>query len=155
MENLKSLLISLATLAIVMEFALATDGGWDALTALQAWASSKSFIVGEKLVFSYGPTHDVLQVSKKDYESCNPNNAITVYAGGLSTIQLTTPGKKYFICGTTGHCALGMKVAIDVLTSTAPTPSWTHEPWSPPGPTYAQWSLSMCLLMLHSLPLRL
>lgn len=76
-------------------------------------------------VFQYPPNHDVVEVPKADYDSCQPTNPIQSYNDGATTIPLTLPGKRYFICGTIGHCSLGMKVEIDTLASatTSATPA--------------------------------
>ncbi|KAG6657840.1 hypothetical protein CIPAW_04G118500 [Carya illinoinensis] len=94
-------------------------GGWDTTTNLQTWASSQSFLVGDNLIFLYAPNHDLLEVSKTDYDSCQASNPIQSYSGGTTTIPLSSPGKKYFICGTLGHCSQGMKVEIDTLAGSA------------------------------------
>ncbi|XP_041008543.1 mavicyanin-like [Juglans microcarpa x Juglans regia] len=119
-------LISLTISAMLLKLAMAANytvggqtGGWDTTTNLQSWASSQSFLVGDNLIFQYAPNHDLLEVSKTDYESCQASNPIQSYSGGTTTIPLSSPGKKYFICGTLGHCSQGMKVEIDTLAGSA------------------------------------
>ncbi|KAF5454668.1 hypothetical protein F2P56_024315 [Juglans regia] len=119
-------LISLTISAILIKLAMAANytvggqtGGWDTTTNLQSWASSQSFLVGDNLIFQYAPNHDLVEVSKTDYDSCQASNPIQSYSGGTTTIPLSSPGKKYFICGTLGHCSQGMKVEIDTLAGSA------------------------------------
>ncbi|CAJ1956378.1 unnamed protein product [Sphenostylis stenocarpa] len=131
-----AILFRVSFLAILIKLALATNfivggpnGGWDTNSNLQSWASSQIFSVGDSLVFQYPPNHDVVEVTKADYDSCQPTNPIQSYNDGTTTIPLTSPGKRYFICGTIGHCSRGMKVEIDTLSSaiTAPTPAASPE----------------------------
>ncbi|KAL5151895.1 Uclacyanin 1 [Glycine soja] len=110
--------------AILIKLALATNyivggpnGGWDTNSNLQSWASSQIFSVGDSLVFQYPPNHDVVEVTNADYDSCQPTSPIQSYNDGTTTIPLTSLGKRYFICGTIGHCSQGMKVEIDTLAS--------------------------------------
>ncbi|KAJ7948195.1 Blue copper protein [Quillaja saponaria] len=132
-------LMRLSYLAMLIELTMAanyivggSNGGWDTSTNLQPWASSQTFTIGDNLIFQYTPNHDVAEVTKADYDSCLPSNPIQTYNDGASTIPLSSPGKRYFICGTMGHCSQGMKVEIDTLaasasqpiaSSSAPTPS--------------------------------
>ncbi|KAM3698206.1 hypothetical protein ACB098_06G171400 [Castanea mollissima] len=129
-------LMSLAISAMLINLAMAANytvggpnGGWDTSTNIQTWASSQTFLVGDNLIFQYAPSHDVVEVPKADYDSCQASNPIQSYSGGTTTIPLSSPGKRYFICGTTGHCSQGMKVQINTLaTSAPPTPSPTIQP---------------------------
>jgi hypothetical protein len=75
--------------------------------------------------FKYSPSHDVAEVSKADYDACSGANPIKSYTGGATTVKLTTPGKRYFICSVTGHCSAGMKLEVTVAAAavTAPAPS--------------------------------
>ncbi|XP_041003966.1 uclacyanin 1 [Juglans microcarpa x Juglans regia] len=121
-------LMSLAISGMLIKLAMAAsytvgglNGGWDTTTNLQTWASSQSFVVGDNLIFQYAPNHDVVEVSKADYDSCQANNPIQSYNGGTTTIPLSSPGSRYFVCGTLGHCSQGMKVEIDTLAASAPT----------------------------------
>ena len=65
-------------------------------------------------VFSYSPAHDVVEVSKADYDACTASKVVARYTGGKTTVKLTTAGKRYFICSITGHCDAGMKVEVNV-----------------------------------------
>ncbi|OIW09241.1 hypothetical protein TanjilG_26454 [Lupinus angustifolius] len=135
-----NIIIRVFFVAILIKLAIATNhivggpnGGWDANSDLQTWASSIPFSVGDNLIFQYPPNHDVVEVSKADYESCQPSNPIQSYNDGTTTIPLTSSGKRYFICGTIGHCSQGMKVEIDTLDSA--TSSASPEP--SPSPAFS------------------
>jgi len=80
-------------------------------------------------VFQYPPNHDVVEVTKADYDSCQPTKPIQSYNDGATTIPLTSPGKRYFICGTIGHCSQGMKLEVDALATatTSATPAASPE----------------------------
>ncbi|CAL5200506.1 unnamed protein product [Lathyrus oleraceus] len=116
------IIVRVSFMAMLIKLAMATNhivggpnGGWDTSSDLQSWASSKQFSVGDNLVFQYQQNHDVVEVTKADYDSCQQTNAIQSYNDGATTIPLTSQGKRYFICGTIGHCSQGMKVEIDTL----------------------------------------
>uniref|UniRef100_A0A5B7BQX9 Putative uclacyanin-3-like isoform X1 n=1 Tax=Davidia involucrata TaxID=16924 RepID=A0A5B7BQX9_DAVIN len=143
MSMLRTLMMSLAITAMLVELAMAanytvggSNGGWDTSTNLQSWASSQSFSVGDNLIFAYTPNHDVVEVTKADYDSCQTSNSLQSYTGGATVIPLASPGKRYFICGTSGHCSQGMKVEIDTLATSAPPPATpsTPPPASSPPP---------------------
>ncbi|CAL0332187.1 unnamed protein product [Lupinus luteus] len=136
-----NIIIRVAFVAVLIKLAIATNhvvggpnGGWDINSDLQTWASSIPFSVGDNLIFQYPPNHDVVEVSKADYESCQPSNPIQSYNDGTTTIPLTSAGKRYFICGTIGHCSQGMKVEIDTLDSA--TSSASPEAF-PPSPAFS------------------
>ncbi|XP_060211465.1 uclacyanin 1 [Lycium barbarum] len=123
------ILMSLATIALVLGSAVAANhtvgapnGGWDQSADLKTWAASETFVVGDSLIFAYTPNHDVLEVTKADYDSCQTTNAISTNGGGMTVIPLSSSGKRYFICGTGGHCASGMKLEVNTL-ATVPPPT--------------------------------
>ncbi|CAI9783680.1 unnamed protein product [Fraxinus pennsylvanica] len=124
----------------------APNGGWDQFTDLKTWASSQTFSPGDNLFFQYGSFHNLLEVSKADYDSCVTSNPLNPpYIGGLTVIPLTNPGKRYFICGIPGHCSAGMKIEINTTvlapaaaqspTQTLATTSSLVSPVSSPSPS--------------------
>ncbi|XP_059283168.1 uclacyanin 1-like [Lycium ferocissimum] len=135
------ILMSLAAIAMLLGLAMATDytvggpnGGWDPTSDLQAWAASKTFFVGDNLIFTYAPSHSVLEVTKAAFDSCEITSPIAIYTGGMTTITLASVGKRYFICGTGGHCTVGgMKLEINTLPKTFPPPP--AKPATPPKTT--------------------
>eukprot|EP00249_Psilotum_nudum_P036639 c8246_g1_i1 orf=257-811(-) len=104
------------------------SAGWGVTgTNYGDWASKNDYHVGDKLYFSYtAGLHSVLQVSESDYRSCSTTNPISSDKGvGNKAVELKAPGEYYYICGTPGHCAEGMKFSITVTTnsSSSTTPS--------------------------------
>lgn len=67
----------------------------------------------------------MLEVSEADHSACSASNPLRTHGDQSTTIPLTKPGTRYFICGTAGHCASGMKLAVTVsdggATSSGPT----------------------------------
>ncbi|XP_049352959.1 uclacyanin 1-like [Solanum verrucosum] len=135
------MLMSLAAIAMLLGSAMATNytvggpnGGWDQSTDVQAWAASKTFFVGDDLIFSYALSHSVLEVTKAGFETCQITAPIAIYTGGMTVITLASVGKRYFICGTGGHCNVGgMKLEINTLPKATPPPP--AKPATPPTPT--------------------
>ncbi|KAK4484850.1 hypothetical protein RD792_007450 [Penstemon davidsonii] len=134
----------LATIAMSINLALGVNytvggqnGRWtQAGINYQTWASSITFLVGDNLIFQYSLNHNVNEVSKEDFDSCSASNPLQPrFTGGTTIITLTTQGSRYFICGTSNHCLLGMKVEIDTLaTSESPPTLISSSPSSPPPP---------------------
>lgn len=87
----------------------------------------------------------MLEVSQVDYDACKNSDPIQKYSGGKKFIHLGSAGKRYFICGTTGHCSQGMRIEINTLApafpptdpgSWPPTVGPTFPPDSPEPPTF-------------------
>lgn len=78
-------------------------------------------------VFKYTPpNHNVIKVNGTDFQNCTVPKFSDPLATGNDTITLAAPGKKWYICGKSGHCASGQKLVINVLSddqASAPTPS--------------------------------
>ncbi|GMJ06379.1 hypothetical protein HRI_004307100 [Hibiscus trionum] len=137
--------LCLVAMAVFVELAAAanytvggTNGGWDTSTDLQSWVSSQTFAVGDNLIFQYTPNHDVLEVTKADHDSCQTSNPLQTYNDGNTVVPLTSPGKRYFICGTLGHCSQGMQIEIDTLATSTPPPATSPSspaPGTSPSPT--------------------
>ncbi|EOA22162.1 hypothetical protein CARUB_v10002730mg [Capsella rubella] len=91
--------------------------GWTMIGVdYEAWASSRTFQVGDSLVFNYNKDfHDVTEVTHNDFKLCELSKPITRYETGSDTVTLTKPGLQHFICGFPGHCNLGQKLQIHVL----------------------------------------
>ncbi|KQJ94206.1 mavicyanin [Brachypodium distachyon] len=137
MAAMRIALLALAAMAVLGTASAATynvgepGGAWDLRTDYGNWASSKKFHPGDTIVFKYSPAqHDVLEVSKADYDSCNTNSPISTLTTGNDVVSLTSTGTRYFICGFPGHCTTSgtglMKVKIDVTpgsSSNSPAPA--------------------------------
>ncbi|CAO2164481.1 unnamed protein product [Urochloa humidicola] len=94
----------------------APAGSWDLRTNYTRWASGVTFRAGDQLVFKYsGTAHNVLEVSRADYDSCSGSGVLNTFTTGNDTVPLTAGGvTRYFICGVPGHCDAGMKLAVRV-----------------------------------------
>ncbi|KAK1281865.1 hypothetical protein QJS10_CPB22g01323 [Acorus calamus] len=91
-----------------------------------AWAVSKTFHVGDVVVFEYNKQfHNVLQVTRQAYRMCDASAPLATFTSGNDSIPIKTPGHHYFLCGIPTHCTLGQKVDIRIPKSssaTAPSP---------------------------------
>ncbi|XP_044471275.1 blue copper protein-like [Mangifera indica] len=105
----------------------------------QNWASGKTFMVGDILVFNYAMNaHDVAEVTKQAYASCDSNSTISLNSSPPTRITLTTPGEHFFICTFPNHCSAGQQLAINVTgTATAPSPSPSIATSPTPTPSVA------------------
>ncbi|KAL2479633.1 Cupredoxin superfamily protein [Abeliophyllum distichum] len=88
--------------------------------AYKTWAAKKDFEIGDTIIFNWNGTHNVVQVTKENYDACTSTNA-------LNPIQTTSPAsfianstESYFICTVGNHCSMGQKVTISTGSS-APT----------------------------------
>lgn len=91
------------------------SSGWTLGQNYDTWASGQTFAVGDKLVFSFVGTHTVTEVNKNDYDNCAvAGNSISDTSSSPATLDLATAGMHYYICTVSGHCAGGMKLAINV-----------------------------------------
>ncbi|KAG0500621.1 hypothetical protein HPP92_000693 [Vanilla planifolia] len=111
-------------------FTVGDSIGWTVLNSpnYTAWTFSKTFRVGDSIVFEYNKQfHNVLEVKKADYTACNNDSALATYTTGNDSIILKTAGHHYYICGVPGHCLAGQKVDILVAkgkaVALAPSPS--------------------------------
>ncbi|PPS04199.1 hypothetical protein GOBAR_AA16443 [Gossypium barbadense] len=77
----------------------------NASDSLNQWARKHRFKVGDFLNFKYnGKADSVLQVTEKNYESCNTSKPIKEYKNGNNTtVKLNKSGPFYFISGADGH----------------------------------------------------
>ncbi|XP_013740457.1 uclacyanin 1-like [Brassica napus] len=111
-------------LAVATDHTIGGPSGWTVGANLKTWAAGQTFSVGDNLVFAYPSAfHDVVEVTKPEYDSCQAVKPLITFANGNSIVPLTTPGKRYFICGMPGHCTQGMKLEVNVVpaANTAPT----------------------------------
>ncbi|CAN7018690.1 unnamed protein product, partial [Brassica oleracea var. botrytis] len=118
------------------------SSGWTMMGVdYQAWASSRTFQVGDSLVFEYNNEfHDVTEVTPHDFELCYSSNPLARYQTGSDTVTLTKPGFQHFICGVPGHCDIGQKLHILVFPASlgpvaAPVPGPVRSPSSSMSPS--------------------
>ncbi|XP_061991997.1 blue copper protein-like [Rosa rugosa] len=126
-------------------YTVGDTAGWNVIgnDTYSTWASNKTFMVGDILVFNFlNRSHDVAEVTKTNYESCGTSNTLSFYTNPPVRITLNTTGEHFFICTFPNHCNNGQKLAITVKGTTttptsapapspggsAPTPSTTATP---------------------------
>ncbi|KAA3460193.1 mavicyanin-like [Gossypium australe] len=121
---------------LATEFTVGDEKGWSLDFDYQSWAAGKEFHVGDKLVFNYrAGAHNVIGVSGIEFQQCQASSNNTVRSTGNDVITLSTPGRKWYICGVPGHCAArNMKLNITVL---AQVGSPATAPGSPTSPSAA------------------
>ncbi|XP_055826303.1 mavicyanin-like [Solanum dulcamara] len=119
---LKALLIVLIVVSMVVAPIMATDHlvgddeGWKLKFDYNAWAESKEFHVGDKLIFKYNEgSHNVYKADLAAFQNCKPSANVEPLTSGNDVIDLKSPGKKWYLCGIKNHCEQGMKVAVNVL----------------------------------------
>lgn len=82
------------------------------------------------VVFPYKVgVHNVVEVSKEDFENCSQFNVIERHREGPLMLELTKPGPHYYYCGVGLHCELGQQLAINVSAEAPPVGS--SSPFSP------------------------
>ena len=142
-----SLMIFVALFGVVVGGTVHNVGdskGWTMMGVdYEAWASSRTFQVGDSLVFEYNKDyHDVNEITTNNFELCEPSNPLVRYETGSDTVTLTKPGVHNFICGVPSHCDIGQKLQIVVLPASlgpvaAPVPRPVRSPssFSSPSPS--------------------
>ncbi|AES73133.1 putative cupredoxin [Medicago truncatula] len=115
------------------------DGlGWTVDSDYTTWASDKTFVVGDSLVFNYeAGWHTVDEVNESDYNSCTTRNSISTDGSGATTIPLKKAGTHYFICAVPVHCISGgMKLSVKVQdSSSSSSSSSSAAPSAAPSPS--------------------
>ncbi len=88
-------------------------------------------------VFTYARLHNVCELGNEtDYLACAPN-PLALWNSGSTRVTLSKAGAYYFICGSLGHCDLGMKLKVTVesdavIPSPSPAPASSHAPAAAP-----------------------
>lgn len=85
-------------------------------------------------VFQYKPPHNVFKVDGNGFRECKPSGE--AFSSGNDSFTLSKPGKKWYICGVSGHCEEGQKLVINVE-ELAPTPGTAPPATSVPVPAPA------------------
>jgi hypothetical protein len=141
--------------------------GWNVLrggaAAYQTWASNQTFAVGDILEFNFiNNTHNVAELTRAAYESCNTNTTLSLTTTSPARITLTTAGEHFFTCTFPQHCSLGQQLAINVTGSstTAPstpptTPSSDTTPSGAPPPPSSSASFAVATLPITILSVAL
>ncbi|PIN09999.1 hypothetical protein CDL12_17418 [Handroanthus impetiginosus] len=101
--------------------------------AYRTWAAAGTFRVGDRLVFNFTTgQHDVAEVNRAAFDSCNSSSTISMSTNGPATITLNSSGEHYFFCTYSGHCSLGQKLGINVSAAAAGSPAPTPQPATRP-----------------------
>ncbi|RID47808.1 hypothetical protein BRARA_I04374 [Brassica rapa] len=114
------------------------SAGWTTLGNVdyQKWTSSDIFTPGDSLLFVYNTQfHNVKQVSRRDFLSCNATSALATYNSGSDTVALKKPGHYYFLCGFPGHCQAGQKLHVLVVATSTASPSLSPDLSPAPSPS--------------------
>ncbi|XP_047334089.1 mavicyanin-like [Impatiens glandulifera] len=107
----------------------------------KSWSSTKTFQVGDTIVFEYKPQFDnVVRVTHKNFNSCNSTAGYYNLSSGADSITIMKPGHFFFISGFPGHCLSGQKVDIRVGSGLQPT-SPAQSP--APSPHYKNAAISI------------
>ncbi|XP_062078097.1 stellacyanin-like [Humulus lupulus] len=122
MCSLVVVMVALLKVAAADNYTVGGDMGWTipplGKVAYSTWAKTKNFDVGDVIVFKWTGNHNVAEVSKADYDSCNITNPIdgTIYQTSPVNIPLTSNNNtRYFICTVADHCSnFGQKVTISM-----------------------------------------
>ncbi|XP_058103587.1 mavicyanin-like [Magnolia sinica] len=104
--------------AIATEHQVGDKAGWTLPpnpSFYEEWAKTKKFVVGDVLVFEYKTSvHNVLEVTKDDFDSCTQFKPIAMYYKSPTKITLKEPGQHFFYCGVGIHCEGAQKLVINV-----------------------------------------
>lgn len=73
-------------------------------------------------VFQYSKYHTLNEVDKSGYDNCSTSDTLLTDSTGNTTVSLTAPGDRYFICGVLTHCLGGMKLAVNVKRNSTISP---------------------------------
>ncbi|KAM7280599.1 hypothetical protein ACFE04_007733 [Oxalis oulophora] len=133
------LVVSLCEVSLADVYNVGDSANWTAGsgTDYNKWSQSKSFHVGDTIVFTYNKEHhNVLQVTHNDYSACNPNSPRHTYTSGSDSITFKRHGRYFYICGIPGHCEQGGQKFSIFVNATRPTswPAPTVSPVPTPSP---------------------
>ncbi|XBI84700.1 hypothetical protein VPH35_092946 [Triticum aestivum] len=117
--------------AVATEHMVGDDKGWTLNFNYTAWAETKQFVVGDKLVFRYNSAaHNLIEVGGPNFLSCTePANAV-VWTSGEDRLTLDKAGHRWFLCAVGQHCQNGMKLKIIILQTAAPSPQPAPAPFA-------------------------
>nr|KJB38693.1 hypothetical protein B456_006G274100 [Gossypium raimondii] len=61
-------------------YVVGDTSGWDISSDIDSWASSKTFNVGDVLLFQYSSSHSVNEVRKESFETCSTTNILRKFS---------------------------------------------------------------------------
>ncbi|KAK9943927.1 hypothetical protein M0R45_009516 [Rubus argutus] len=117
--------------ATAADYAVGDSLGWTLppnTSFYSDWAASKTFRLGDILVFNSTGDHTVADGTKEEYDNCSSSGIIF---GSPVNVNLTTAGSHYYFCTVGDHCKQGQKFTITVGSSSTisappPPPSGAH-----------------------------
>lgn len=65
-------------------------------------------------MFQYSKYHTLSEVDEAGYRNCSTASAVLSSSDGNTTVALTAPGDRYFVCGNELHCLGGMRLHVPV-----------------------------------------
>ncbi|XP_024968570.1 early nodulin-like protein 1 [Cynara cardunculus var. scolymus] len=125
------------------EFMVGGTGDWSLTsTFYNQWAQQSRFQIGDTVLFNYEAGKDsVVQVTKDDYNNCNPASPIAMYSDGHSLVKFRQSGPHYFISGLVENCKNNQKIVMVVMADRtnrssppAPAPEGQESPSPPLAP---------------------
>ncbi|TVU16189.1 hypothetical protein EJB05_39741, partial [Eragrostis curvula] len=125
MSALVKALVAITAIAAVAELAAGKNYTiqWEATGNYSDWSAKNPVRVGDTVVFTYGPTHTVDELSSEaDFAACNFTSPISSEDTGSTAVTFGAAGTRYFACETGSHCRRGQKVAITVADDSAAAP---------------------------------
>lgn len=99
---------------VAVDHVVGGKSGWtqkEGAALYTTWAKGEKFTKGDNLIFNFVGEHNVGEVTKEAYDSCNVTAAKNVVNKSPVKITLTT-GIHYYVC--TPHCGAGQKITVDV-----------------------------------------
>uniref|UniRef100_A0A0E0KTG6 Phytocyanin domain-containing protein n=1 Tax=Oryza punctata TaxID=4537 RepID=A0A0E0KTG6_ORYPU len=109
-----------ARTAEAASYNVGNSAGWDISADFPSWLDGKAFYVGDSLVFQYSKYHTLSEVDEAGYRNCSTTNAVLSSSDGNTTVPLTAPGDRYFVCGNELHCLGGMRLHVLVSEPASP-----------------------------------
>ncbi|KAG2262870.1 hypothetical protein Bca52824_069949 [Brassica carinata] len=106
--------ISVITRCNATTYFVGDTSGWDISSDLESWTLGKRFSVGDVLMFQYSSTHSVYEVAKDNFQRCNSTDPIRTFTNGNTTVALSKPGDRFFLCGNRLHCFAGMRLQVNL-----------------------------------------
>ncbi|KAG8391501.1 hypothetical protein BUALT_Bualt01G0194500 [Buddleja alternifolia] len=107
-------LLFISPAAYAVTYTVGGNSGWNTGVDYVSWASAQTFTTNDSLVFNFGPSHAVDEVRQANYQSCDGGNPISSSTSSPTTIALTAPGTRYFICPRSNHCSQAYAVTYTV-----------------------------------------
>lgn len=83
-------------------------------------------------MFQYSKYHTLDEVDEAGFKNCSAANALLSRSDGNTTVPLTAPGDRYFICGNQLHCLGGMQLHVLVNQPAGGAPAGPPQPQAPP-----------------------